>query len=523
MKINGKLILACAPALVALCACGPTEEPPSSSASGEVHSSPEASSQTSSPASSQTSSQASSQNGNSGEMKKVELDFWTTFGQSNGVALQKKADEFSAIIKKKQGVDVTIHCEYQGAYGDMLEKVTKGFSIGNTPTIAIAYPDHVANYLNVLGGSLVYNLDDYMNDPEIGFGTQDYLGDKVGTSVYDASDFVEAFLDEGTHYSKPGTYSLPLMKSSEVMFYNKQAVANAFRIYRPDIVSEDERDAFLASMSWDQLMDLAKVALDNKDKVLSSLTSPVWYDSDANFIISKMFQENIPYASIGSDGVGKIEFKDGKAREDLEAWMTKTKKEVDDGLLTTKGMKGTYGSDAFKKGQVIFEIGSSGGTGYNSPDGATFDVGIVRVPANNSNPLYVTQGPTMTFLRSSRNSDEENDEKMRYAWQFAKFITNPVVNDYLCIYGSEGYLPVRYSAYETNEFLTFMEEGETYAESAKVLINDIDGHYLNTDVFVGSAQLREQIGGALTQALLGSKSVTTALDDAIATAATYIK
>ena len=109
MKINGKLILACAPALVALCACGPTEEPPSSSASGEVPSS----------------SEASSQNGNSGEMKKVELDFWTTFGQSNGVALQKKADEFSAIIKKKQGVDVTIHCEYQGAYGDMLDKVTK--------------------------------------------------------------------------------------------------------------------------------------------------------------------------------------------------------------------------------------------------------------------------------------------------------------------------------------------------------------------------------------------------------------
>ena len=85
-------------------------------------------------------------------------------------------------------------------------------------------------------------------------------------------------------------------------------------------------------------MDLAKVALDNKDKVLSSLTSPVWYDSDANFIISKMFQENIPYTSIGSDGVGKIEFKDGKARADLEAWMTKIKKEVDDGLLTTKGM-----------------------------------------------------------------------------------------------------------------------------------------------------------------------------------------
>lgn len=512
MKINGKLILAVAPGLLALCACGQPATPPTSSEEDSK-----------SPSASVSPSSSVLDDSKEDSSDKVEFSFWTTFGQSNGEALQKKADEFSAIIKKKQGVDVTVKLEYQGNYSDMLDKITKGFAIGNTPTIAIAYPDHVANYLSVSNGSLVYNIDDYINDPEIGFGAQDYLGDKTGTSVYDSDDFVEAFLDEGTHYAKQGTYSLPLMKSSEVMFYNKQAVANAFRLYRPDIVSEDQRDEFLATMSWDQLMDLAKVALDNKDKVLSTLTSPVWYDSDANFIISKMYQENIAYSSIGSDGIGRIEFKDGQARADLEAWMTKTKKEADDGLLTTKGMKGTYGSDAFKKGQVIFEVGSSGGTGYNSPDGAGFDVGIVRVPANNNNPLYVTQGPTMTFLRSSRLTDEQNDKKMRYAWQFAKYITNPAVNDFLCIYGSEGYLPVRYSAYETNEFLEFMDGGEIYAQSADVLINDIDGHYLNSDVFVGSAQLREQIGGALTQALLGSKSVSEALDDAIATAATYIK
>lgn len=493
MKTNTKLFLACVPGLLCLSACGGGD--PSGSGNG----------------SSTTPSSA------------VEFSFWTTFGQKNGEALQKKANEFQKIIKEKQGVEVKINLEYQGAYDDILDKVTKGFATGNTPTIAIAYPDHVANYLSNSNGSLVYDLTDYMNDPEIGFGTQDYLGDKEGNTIYDADDFVSAFLDEGTHYTKEGTYSLPLMKSSEVMFYNKNAVANAFKIYRPDILSEDARDAFLKNMSWDDLMDLAKVALENKDRVLSTLETPVWYDSDANFIISKMFQENIPFSSIGGNGVGQIDFKTGQAREDLEAWMAKTKKEVGDGLLQTKGMKGTYGSDAFKTGKVLFEVGSSGGTGYNAPEGQSFDVGIIRVPANNKNPLYVTQGPTMTFLRSSNISKEENDKKMRYAWQFAKFITNPDANDELCISGSEGYLPVRYSAYETNEFLEFMENGEIYAQSAEVLINDIDGHYLNTDVFVGSAQLREQIGGALTQVLLGSKTISKALDDAIATAATYIR
>ncbi len=277
-------------------------------------------------------------------------------------------------------------------------------------------------------------------------------------------------------------------------------------------------------MSWDELLELAEVAKNNKDKVLTTMETPIWYDSDSNFMISKMYQNNIGYSSVGSDGKGKIDFESGENRTKTEALVTELKKNYDDGLLTTKGVEGTYGSDAFKSGKVMFEIGSSGGTGYNSPEGGSIDVGIVKVPASNNNPLYVSQGPTLTFLRSSACSNEENDAKMYYAWQFAKYLTNPDVNVYLCIYGSEGYLPVRYSAYATANYLAFMEEGEIYAQSAEVLIDDIDGHYLNSAVFVGSAQLREQIGGVLTQILKGTKtSVSEALDDAISNTKTFIK
>lgn len=501
MKSLSKIFLTCTPALLILCSCA------GGGGSGSSSGSPSSSSSSSSSAPSSP----------------VTIDFWHTFGQKAQEGIETKAAQFSKIMKEKQNVDVSVKLTYQGGYTDILAKIEKGLATGNIPTMAIAYPDHVANYLSVSDGSLVYNIDSYISDSVIGFGKQDYLGDITGKNVHDESDFVESFLDEGKHYTKEGTYSLPLMKSSEVMFYNKGAVANAFKLYKPEIISDDEREKFIANMSWSDFIDLCTVAAKNKDKVLNTMESVVFYDSDANMIISKMFQEKIPFSSIDDKGVGKIDFETGENRSKTEALLNSFKKLKDDGILTTKGIEGTYGSDSFTEGKCLFEIGSSGGTGYAMPDGGSFEVGVVKVPASNNNPLYVSQGPTMTFLKSTAISNEENDLKMRYAWQFAKFLTNPDNNDYLCVYGSEGYLPVRYSAYETTEYLKFLDEGEIYADSAKVLINDIDGHYLNTEVFVGSAKLREQIGGALTQVLNGTKTAEEALTDAIATSKTSFK
>ena len=132
----------------------------------------------------------------------VEVPFWTTFGQKNLEAIQKKAADFASLIEKNTGKKVKINCTYEGGYDEVRNKVTQGFSAGNVPTMAIAYPDHVANYLanEPKAGDYVYNIDPYMNDAEIGFGKQSYLGDKQGKD-----DFVEAFIDEGTHYIRQGT------------------------------------------------------------------------------------------------------------------------------------------------------------------------------------------------------------------------------------------------------------------------------------------------------------------------------
>ena len=482
--MNQKPIALMLPLLAALASCGVGPSPSSSS-----------------------SSHASSQS-----EEVVEVPFWTTFGQSNLEALKAKAAEFEKIILKETGRKVVINPTYEGGYDEVRDKITNGFSAGNVPAMAIAYPDHVANYLanESAAGQYVYNVENFFSDSKIGFGKQAYLGDNQG-----ADDYVEAFIDEGTHYMREGTYSMPLMKSSEVMFYNFDAVKEGLETYDPEsAVSDAKVEKFVSELTWDKLLEFSEHCLSHKSTVLDTMKQPIWYDSDSNLFISKMFQEGIDYCSIGSDGKGVVGFKTGENRAKAEAFVNSLVAAKNKGLLTTKGVENTYGSDSFKNGETIFEIGSSGGTGYTMPEGASFEVRVTKVPDSNNNPLYVSQGPTVTFLKNPAKSDAVNDERVKYAWQFYKYITNAENNVYLCVYGSEGYLPVRYSAYETAEFAEFLEVGEIYADTARVLIDDISGRYFNAPVFKGSAGLRDQCGGIVTGALLGNKGTVTALFDA---------
>ena len=100
-------------------------------------------------------------------------------------------------------------------------------------------------------------------------------------------------------------------------------------------------------------------------------------------------------------------------------------------------------------------------------------------------------------------SQEANDAAQLYAWKFMKYITNGQANAEICVNGSEGYVPVRHSAYETAFFQEFMDEGERYAMCYKVVVDDVnsDAGYLVSPAFKGSAALRDECGSLLTAAL----------------------
>lgn len=433
--------------------------------------------------------------------------FWHTFGQDIQVIMENKISEFEELYEENTGEDIEIKFEYQGGYDEIKDKISRGLAVGNVPTLAVAYPDHVADYLAEETSSLkwVYNLEEFFDDPEIGFNAQDYLN----PGLKGVEDFVPSFLDEGSHYIKDGYYSLPLMKSSEILLYNEDLLRLVLTDYDSSISNMEE---YMNNISWEEFIDLLRFISKDLNKYGDGLITPLVYDSDANFYIGQSFQRNIPYVSM-NNGVGSIVFNNEQAKE----MVREIKGYYDEGLLLTKGTNNNeYGSDSFTNMECIFTIGSTGGTGYNDPGQAGFNVGVAKIPSVSEDPSlkkYVSQGVTLTIIKNNSYSDEVNDARARIAWQLMKFLTNEQNNIDICL-ASNGYAPVRESCYTNEEYATYLKETDFMPRVANVVANEINGEYFNYPVFRGTATARDQVGGIITQVLLGQKDIDKAFKDA---------
>ena len=442
---------------------------------------------------------------------KVVVNFWHTFGQKPEAALKSKIADFVKKVKDKEGVDVEVVLSYQGGYKDMPSKVTTGIATGESPTIAIAYADHVADYLALEGeepGKYVVNFDKFLKDSAVTFGTEADYGDTMPES-----DMVKSYLDEGRSLQREGTYLIPLMKSTEIMTYNLDAAKAAMAYAYPD-VPVDRVQEFMKTITWEQLLNIARAAVEHKDTISSKLEYPIYYDSDSNLFITELYQNDIGYSSIGTDGKGRVDFEESTNLTEAKKIVTALKQAHDDGLLTTQGVEGTYASNSFKEAKTLFSIGSTGGTGYTIPDAGQFDTAFAKVPTMGEKVAYISQGPSVCMLNNPSLPKADNDNALKYGWKLIKYLTSKQVNVSLCVNGSEGYSPVRESCYTTETYSDFIEGGEGYAEAALVTQNDIAGRYYNSAVFPGSATLRKEVGSLVTNVLNGKST----LDDAFATA-----
>ena len=447
-------------------------------------------------------------NNNSG---KVVVKFWHTFGQKPEAALKSKIENFVKLVKENEGVDVEVELSYQGAYKDMPSKVKTGIATGDQPTIAVAYPDHVADYLAFEAdepGKYVVNFDKFLKDSTATFGTEAYYGDTMPES-----DMVKSYMDEGRSLQREGSYLIPLMKSTEIMTYNLTAVKTAMSFAYPD-VPVDRVAEYMKTITWEQLINIARAAYEHKDQISTKLEYPIYYDSDSNLFITELYQNKIGYSSIGSDGKGRIDFEEAENLANAKTIIGNLKQAHDDHLLTTQGVEGTYASNAFKEVKTLFSIGSTGGTGYTIPDAGQFETAFAKVPTMGEQVAYISQGPSVCMLNNPSLEKADNEAAIKYGWKLIKYLTSKQVNVSLCVNGSEGYSPVRTSCYTTETYSDFIEGGEGYAEAALVTQNDINGRYYNSAVFPGSATLRQEVGSLVTNVLNGKST----LDDAFTTA-----
>lgn len=408
---------------------------------------------------------------------KTHVKFWHTMGQANQAMLDRMIEEFETA-----NPDVKIEAYSQGGYSDIAKKINDAIPAGTTPTMSFCYPDNVASYMT---SGAIENMEEYVTNSEYGF-TAEEKG---------VEDFVTAYWDEGKTYPEAGLYSVPYAKSTEVIFYN----ATIFKAY-----------GWTVPTTWDEMWSLCQTI---KTTLGDAVEYPLGYDSDSNLFITMCEQNGIPYTTKSGEGADHYLFVNAQAKD----MVTSLKEKYTSKLMITKGCNSnaTYTSTMFTNSKILMSIGSTGGTTYNKS--LNFEVGVAPIPGTSTNRHVVSQGPSICFFKRASKA-----EKIA-AWKFYKHITNADNSAAFAI--STGYEPVRKSSLVSPAFKAYLDEGgENYitpnggnllATAANCTKDFYDGQYFYSDVFNGSAQARDAVGGIISNVFLGTKDVDTAFNEAL--------
>ncbi|MBQ3155874.1 MAG: extracellular solute-binding protein [Clostridia bacterium] len=405
----------------------------------------------------------------------VTITFYHTMGSNLQPVLNDYIAEFNALYP-----NIKIEQSNVGGYDDVRNQIATDIPFGTQPNIAYCYPDHVALY-NL--ARAVQTLDGYI-DSTATITRADGTTEIMGLTPEQKADFIEGYYNEGKQFGDGLMYTLPLSKSTEVLYYNKTFF---------------EANNIPVPTTWDELEKTFEqiVAVD-------PTSIPLGYDSEANWFITMCEQLQTPYTSATAP---HFLFN----TEENRAFMKRFREWYDLGYLTTQKLFGGYTSGLFVATdgmESYMSIGSSAGAVHQCPakgaDGTRpFEVGITTIPqANPDNKKVISQGPSLTLFKKS------NPQEVAASWLFMKFLTTNI--EFQAEFSmASGYVPVLKSVAEHPvyaEFLANADGGDYIAAlSAKVCLEQQDAYY-TSPAFNGSSTARDEVGALLTKCLVDPAS-----------------
>ncbi len=400
---------------------------------------------------------------------KVTISFYHTMGSNLTAVLDLYIEEFQKLYP-----NITVEYTSVGGYDDVRDQISTEITVGNQPNIAYCYPDHVALY-NLAG--VVTQLDNLIASQEkvtLSDGTTEILG------LTDAqkADFIEGYYNEGKQFGDGLMYTMPLSKSTEVLYYNKTFF---------------DANNLTVPTTWDELEKVCE-----QIKKIDPNSIPLGYDSEANWFITMCEQYKSPYTSATGD---HFLFNNETNREFIKKFRDWYQK----GYLTTQTIYGAYTSGLFVSTNDVksyMSIGSSAGASHQRPTAVNgeypFEVGIATIPqVSTDNKKVISQGPSVCIFQ------KENPQEVIASWLFVKFLTTNV-NFQAEFSMASGYVPVLKSVATHPAYAAFLAsaDGGDYitALSAKVCLEQESAYY-TSPAFNGSSAARDQVGSLLTKCL----------------------
>lgn len=420
----------------------------------------------------------------------VTIKFYHTMGANLREVLDRYIIEFNKIYP-----NITIEHEQVGGYDDVRDQIKTEITVGEQPHIAYCYPDHVALY-NM--AQAVQTLDSLIAS-KVEVTRQDGSKEVLGLTDEQIADFIQGYYNEGKEFGDDRMYTLPLSKSTEVLYYNKTFF---------------DKHGLKVPTTWDEMEAICK-----KIKEIDPDSIPLGYDSEANWFITMCEQSGSDYTSTDDDHFIFDNDTNYAFVKRFRDWYQK-------GYVTTQELSGGYTSELFTKaesdaGNSYMSIGSSAGATHQRPDKVDekypFDVGIATIPQlDAANPKVISQGPSLTIFKKN------NPQEVMASWLFVKYLTTCV--EFQAEFSmASGYIPVIKSVGENpvykGEFLDKANGGDFIsALSAKVGLQQ-EAAYYTSPAFNGSSTARDQVG-LLMQTCLSSKwtDVDTEIKNAFAAA-----
>ena len=410
----------------------------------------------------------------------VTITFYHTMGKNLSDVLALYITEFNKIYP-----NITVVHEQVGSYDDVKSQISMELTTGKGPSLAYCYPDHVAMY-NL--ANAVVTLDSLIDST-----ASDGNGGSLGLTAEQKADFIQGYYNEGRQFGDGLMYTLPLSKSTEVLYYNKTFFDEHNIPLPTHWFSEGENDTTSMEYVCERIVEADPYSI------------PLGYDSESNLFITMCEQIGAPYTSATGDHF----LFDNEINKSV---MNRFRIWYENGWLTTQELYGAYTSGLFtatSNPKSYMSIGSSAGATHQRPakenDQYLFDVGICEIPQMNpNNKKVISQGPSLCIFQDS------NPQEVVASWLFMKYLTTTV--EFQAEFSmASGYVPVIKSVGENEiyktEFLDKANGGDFIAAlSAKVCLEQEESYY-TSPAFNGSSVAREEVG-YLVSKVISTKTTT---------------
>lgn len=477
----------------------------------------------------------------------VQINMWTGFGTNVNSALTPLIEDFEALTH------INVEYETKGGYPNLQKAINlSATNLASLPQIAVGYPDHFAGYVSSniqlrLDG-LVEN-DKNRNTREPGTYTNS-LGESVSKIPnLDYEDFYDDYKieNETLEFDEEGNgyiLGIPFNKSTEVMVYNKELFDwTTSAAGKAKLTSWEIGDIFVPE-TWADVksvgLNLIKL-LNHVDPVSNATVAGNYLASDGNVYKTEVYPSGVkrvyaanevtdmakfrPFSYDSTEnlfttllrqyggaiteidktktGRGYVNFNDDSNRAiTLEAlnmlqdlWDSNVI-----GIASTPWEDSTgYCSVAFKAGQSVMNIGSSGGLTNVT---GSFPVGISTVPyATAEHKFVLSQGTNLALFQVPSN-DPDREKKLVAAWKLLVFLSQA---ENATFTSQSGYFPTGKSVSESDIYQDWLENptgsATDKANKAAGVVNDTI--YNNTELgwnkfvdpgFRGSSDVRLETG-----------------------------